>query len=59
MIASNNFLIPSPVLALVKIISSSSKPKLVSSSTTLGILALGRSILLITGIIDKLLSRAR
>ena len=58
-IASNNSFIPSPVLALVKMISSSPNPKLVSSSVTLGISELGKSILLITGIIVKLLSRAR
>ena len=45
---------PSPVLALQHTISSSLKPKtLISSSLTLGTSALGKSILLITGIIFK------
>ena len=51
---------PIPFLALVKIISSALKPKVSTSSfVTFSISALGKSILLITGIIFKLLSSAK
>ena len=59
MIASNNSSIPTPVFALVKIISSLENPIVSSSSVTLGISALGKSILLTTGITVKLLSSAK
>ena len=58
--ASRISLTPIPVLALQRRISSSLKPKvLTSSSFTLGTFAFGRSILFITGIIVKSFSRAR
>ena len=60
MIASNNLSTPSPVLPEHKIISSSLKPKTsISSFFTLGISALGKSILLITGMIVKSLFKAK
>ena len=58
-IFSINLLTPIPVLALVKTISFLLKPIFSNSVITLSGLALGRSILLITGIIVKLLSRAK
>ena len=59
-IASINSFIPSPVLALVKSISSSSNPRVsMSSFFTFGTSAFGRSILLITGIIVKSFSKAK
>ena len=58
--ASTNLSIPSPVLAEVNIISSFLKPNVSSNSfTLLGISALGKSILFITGIISKLFSKAK
>ena len=56
---SNNSSIPSPVFPETLTISSSLNPILVNSSIHLFISALGKSILLIAGIIFKLLSRAR
>ena len=56
---SNRFSIPSPVFPETFTISFSSKPIFVNSSIHLSIFALGKSILLIAGIIFKLLSRAR
>lgn len=59
-ILSTNSLIPTPVFALVNTISSSLKPiKSISSFFTFVISALGKSILLITGIIVKLFSSAK
>ena len=59
-IASINSLIPTPFLALQRIISSSLNPKLsINSFFTLSISALGKSILFITGIIVKSFSIAR
>ena len=58
-ILSNNLSTPTPVLALVRTISSLSKPIVSNSSITLSGSALGRSILLITGIIVKSFSKAR
>ena len=58
--AFNNSSMPTPVLALVSIISSSSKPNVSTISFfTLSTSALGKSILLMIGIIFKLFSRAR
>ena len=59
-IVSINSSIPIPFLALVKTISSSLNPSVsINSLFTFSGSAFGRSILLITGIIVKLLSRAR
>ena len=59
-IASTNFLTPSPVLALVNIISSFENPiKSINSLLTFSTSAFGKSILFITGIIVRLDSSAR
>ena len=56
---SNKLSIPTPVLAEVSTTSSFEKPIFSNSVNTFSTSALGRSILLITGIIFKLLSKAR
>ena len=58
--ASNNLSTPSPVLPDVSIISSFLNPNvLINSLETLSTSELGKSILLITGIISKSFSKAR